>query len=119
MGIVMRTIGAVALCLGLVACARGAKSNGATARAPEKTTVRVENQGFADMTIYVFAGGQRVRLGMATGNSTSTFTLPAYLVGGLQTMRFIADPVGSDRAPVSDEITVQPGDQVELTIPPR
>ena len=32
---------------------------------------------------------------------------------------FLADPIGSNRTPVSDEITVQPGDQVRLVLPPR
>jgi hypothetical protein len=31
----------------------------------------------------------------------------------------MADPVGSPRTPVSQEITVRPGDQVTLIIPNR
>jgi hypothetical protein len=33
-------------------------------------------------------------------------------------LRFIADPIGGNRASVSQEITVVPGDTVVLTIPP-
>jgi hypothetical protein len=80
--------------------------------------VQVQNQGFTDMVIYAVSGSQRVRLGIATGNSTQTFTIPRYLVRGAGPLRFLADPVGSDRAPVSEELTVQPGDLVTLTIPP-
>lgn len=119
MGIAIRMMGAAALCLSIAACSHRAKPDEGGSRTREKTTVQVENQGFSDMTIYVLAGGQRIRLGMATGNSTRTFTIPAYLVGGLRPLRFIADPVGSNRAPVSDEITVQEGDEVVLTIPPH
>lgn len=82
------------------------------------TFLVVENQAFPDMTIYVLEGGRRVRLGTVTGNSTNRFTLPKYLIRTLTSLRFQADPIGSNRAPVSDEITVSPGDQVTLRIPP-
>jgi hypothetical protein len=36
----------------------------------------------------------------------------------MTTLRFIADPIGSNRAGVSEEIMVTPGDSVVLTIPP-
>ncbi|MFL5576998.1 MAG: hypothetical protein ACJ79S_13615 [Gemmatimonadaceae bacterium] len=83
------------------------------------TTVRVENQGFPDMVIYVVdQSGTRQRLGTVTGSSTQVLMIPRNLIFGGTTLRFIADPVGGTRAPVSDQITVQPGDQVTLTIPP-
>jgi hypothetical protein len=86
---------------------------------PESSALlRVENQGFSDMVIYAVTGAQRVRLGMATGNSTQSFTIPNYLIRGSGPIRFLADPVGGERTPVSEEITVQPGDVVGLTIPP-
>jgi hypothetical protein len=81
--------------------------------------VQVENQGFSDMVIYAISGGQRVRLGLATGNSSKTFTVPRYLTGGAGPIRFLADPIGGNRTPISEEMSVQPGDLVTLTIPPR
>jgi len=101
-----------------VAACGGSKSHSAPSPEP-RTTISVENQGFSDMTIYAIRSGQRVRLGQATGNSTSTFTIPANLIFGATPLRFLADPIGGNRSPVSDEITVQPGDQVRLVIPPR
>ena len=80
--------------------------------------LQVENQGFSDMVIYVVNDAQRVRLGLATGNSSKSFTIPNYLIRGAGPLRFLADPVGGTRTPVSEEITVQPGDIVSLTIPP-
>ena len=80
--------------------------------------LRVENQGFSDMVIYAVTGTQRVRLGLVTGNSTQSFTIPNYLIRGAGPIRFLADPVGGERTPVSEEISVQPGDVVGLTIPP-
>lgn len=84
----------------------------------EQTTVTVDNQSFSDMTIYV-SRGQRVRLGNARGHSKTTFTIPPSIVAGVSTLRFIADPIGSTRASVSEEISVNAGDSIGLTIPPR
>lgn len=81
--------------------------------------VRVENQGFSDMVIYAVDGGQRVRLGLVTGHSTKALPIPRYLIGGGGTLRFMADPIGGNRSPVSEEMAVQPGDVVSLTIPPQ
>lgn len=80
--------------------------------------LQVENQSFSDMVIYAVSGAQRVRLGLATGNSTKSFTIPTYLIRGAGPLRFLADPIGSNRTPVSEEMAVQPGDIVSLTIPP-
>jgi hypothetical protein len=84
-----------------------------------ETTLEVTNQWFSDMTIYVIHSGQRLRLGLATGNATTGFVIPRAIVNGSAIqLRFLADPVGGTHAPVSDEITVSPGDAVQLTIPP-
>jgi hypothetical protein len=86
---------------------------------PQRTVLRVENLGFSDMTIYVVrSGSERIRLGMAGGNRTTVLEIPTYLVQFPTPLRFIADPIGSSRTPVSDEITVNPGEEVVLTIPP-
>jgi len=82
------------------------------------TVLQVDNQGFLDMNVYAARSAQRVRLGTATGNSKTNFTVPSTLVNGLTPLRFIADPIGGTRASVSQEITVAPGDTVVLTIPP-
>ena len=84
----------------------------------QPTVVQVDNQGFLDMAVYVVRSSQRIRLGTATGNSKSSFRVPAGIVSGLTPLRFIADPIGGTRASVSEEITVAPGDTVGLTIPP-
>ena len=83
------------------------------------TRLRVENQAFLDMTIYVYRSSQRIRLGTATGNSVTRLTIPANLIFGATPLRFQADPIGGSRAPISSEITVVPGDEVVLTIPPN
>jgi len=82
----------------------------------DETTVTVDNQSFSDMTIYV-TRGQRVRLGTARGHAKTTFTIPPSIVAGISTLQFIADPVGSSRASVSQEISVNEGDSLGLLIP--
>lgn len=100
----------------IVACRRGAASEAPVPQVP--ATLRVENRGFADMVIYlVSSAGTRQRLGIATGSSTSRFQLPLNATA-FGNVRFIADPIGGRRAPVSEEIAVHPGDEVVLEIPP-
>jgi hypothetical protein len=86
-------------------------------RGEKTTTLRVENQNFNDMVIYVLQGSSRIRIGEVTGGGTATLRIPDSLVGNGNTLRFLADPIGGSRTPVSDTISVQPGDQVQLTIP--
>jgi hypothetical protein len=83
------------------------------------TRLRVQNQAFLDMTIYLYRGPQRVRLGVANGNSTTRFTIPSSMIFGATPLRFQADPIGSNRNSISEEITVNPGDEVTLQIPPQ
>jgi hypothetical protein len=101
----------------LAACA--GRSPESTARPDSETVLQVENRDFSDMVIYAVSSGQRTRLGTATGNSTQSFVLPQSLVRSGGTLRFQADPIGGNRAPVSEEMSVQPGDVLTLTIPPQ
>ena len=57
-------------------------------------------------------------MGTALGNTKTNLTVPPGLVNGSTPLRFIADPIGSSRASVSEEIMVAPGDTVVLMIPP-
>ena len=111
----MCAIRLVAVLVAFSACLRPAPGN-IDDRAD--ATVRVENRGLPDMTIYVVNQSQRIRLGIAPGLNVTTLRIPRDLVRG-GSVRFLADPVGSDRAPVSDEISVFPGDEIVLVIPAR
>jgi hypothetical protein len=89
------------------------------APAQEPTTVRVRNQSFLDHNIYVISGGARSRLGTVAGNNTAVLRIPPSFVQPGALLRFLADPIGSNVTPVSEQITVSPGDEVTLIIPPR
>ncbi|MBA3671536.1 MAG: hypothetical protein H0W68_05875 [Gemmatimonadaceae bacterium] len=99
-------------------CTRSAVEEQAAEPVP-KTQIRVDNQAFNDMTIYVYRSSQRIRLGTATGSSTTRLVIPASLLFGATPLRFQADPIGGNRTPITEEITVSPGDEVRLTIPAR
>jgi hypothetical protein len=102
--------------VGLLACAGRTSESDTNPTSP--ALLQVENRGFADMVIYAISGSQRTRLGIATGNSTKAFTIPNTLLRGAGTLRFLADPIGGSRTPISEEMAVQPGDILTLTIPP-
>lgn len=113
---------AAALALALPGCAStppngaGAGPEGAEER--PVTTLVVENRGFQDMTIFVVRDAYRQRIGMATGNRTTRLTIPSNLIFGVTSLRFMADPIGGTRTPVSHEIQVRAGEEVTLTIMP-
>lgn len=112
------SIAFLVLVLGLTGCS-ARQAGGPLPPSGSRTTIRVENQNFLDMTVYVFRGSQRVRLGTVSGVSSRVFTIPQNLVFGATPLRFQADPVGSRSTAMSHEISVRPGDQVTMTIPNR
>lgn len=104
-----------ALCAAAPACATTAGGTAASQR--EATTVLVQNQAVLDMTIYILRGSERIRLGTATGLRDTRFTIRQGIIFGATSLRFLADPIGSNRTPISEEITVQEGEEVVLRIP--
>jgi hypothetical protein len=112
-------LGFVALGLALLAvgCSHQAMRSGELPPRAE-TAVKVENQNYLDMNVFVVRGGQRIRLGMVTGLSTQIFVLRPEIVGNANELQFEVHPIGGRGNPRSETITVQPGDVIELTIPP-
>jgi hypothetical protein len=108
--------------LATVSLGAGCSGNQKEDEAPEPvppTRIKIENQAYLDMTIYVIRSSQRVRLGIANGSSTTRMLIPPNLIFGSTALRFQADPIGGNRQPISQEITVSPGDEVTLIIPPN
>ena len=99
------------------ACSGNTKEDEAAEPVPP-TYVKVENRAYLDMTIYVYRSSQRIRLGVANGNNTTKLLIPSNLIFGSTPLRFQADPIGANRQPTSQEISVSPGDEVLLIIPP-
>jgi hypothetical protein len=98
------------------ACA-GGYSSGAGSEpevSGDSIVVEVRNQNFYDASIrYAWNGQTERRLGDVTGNSRRRFTIrwqPAMI-------RFNINFIGSGRT-TTDEISVEQGDMLGLTIPP-
>jgi hypothetical protein len=94
-------------------------ASGGETSAKKKTRVRVENQNLAEMTIYVYRGSQRMRLGRASGNGVTNLEIPPSMVNGMTELRFFAEPMGRQRGTLSEPIPVSPGDLVDFMVPPR
>lgn len=107
----------IAAAAGLILSACASANTQTTTEEP--TILKVDNRAVLDMNIYVLRSTQRIRLGTASGLSTTRLTIPSSMLLGATTLRFMADPIGSNRMPVSDDITVLPGDEVTLIIPPQ
>lgn len=105
---------AVALALP-AACSSNPEPDTSAEPTNARSVVQVENRNFYDMQVYAVRFGERQRLGLATGNRTTTFELPPHWTTGA-TVRFVASPVGSDKAAWSQDFTVRPGDVVRLEI---
>jgi hypothetical protein len=98
------------------ACSQAGRSGSPEPQA--QTTVRVQNQNFLDMNVYVLQGGQRIRLGTVPGLSTQVLTIPAHIARS-SALQFQVHPIGGRTNPRTETISVQPGDEVQLTIPPE
>ncbi len=112
----MKLLGIAFICAMFAACASMGKQEPGQIR--PQTTVVVDNRSILDMNIYIIRGGQRIRLGTANGLSRTSLKVPTGIVSGSTPVRFLADPIGSTRTPVSEEITVNEGDEVTLMLPP-
>ncbi len=112
---------ALAAGLMLLLAGTGCRSTGRAVPPAQRSEafVRVENRSMLDMTVYVVRGGERRRLGLVNALSTQMLPIPRVLVDGAGVLRFLADPIGGNRTPVSEEIVVNHGDVVQLIIPPQ
>ena len=82
------------------------------------TTLKVQNDAFSDMTIYLIRGLETIRLGTANGNRTTILKIPSSVIFGATSLRFQAKPIAGSRQPVTEEINVSAGDEVTMIIPP-
>lgn len=80
--------------------------------------LRVDNQTFQDLNMFVWHNQARQRLGRSTANTSITFRIPSSMVGTRSRLRIIADPIGRAVESLSRELDVVPGDTVIMIIPP-
>jgi hypothetical protein len=84
--------------------------------APEqpKTMLHVTNGEFLDAVVYVVEHGQRVRLGVASSNRTTTFEIPPHMLFSSTALSFVLDPIGGRARPSTGDVVIDPGDDLEL-----
>ena len=112
----MRVFPLLLFTLAAAACHRGAV---APINPQAEVAVNVDNQNFLDMNVFLIRGGQRIRLGTVPGLSSRILMVRPELVGYGTELRFELHPIGGRSNPISETITVRPGDVVQLTIPPN
>jgi hypothetical protein len=83
---------------------------------PPKTMLHVANEEFLDAVVYVVDRGQRVRLGVASSNRTTTFEIPQHLLFGATALSFVVDPIGAPPRPSTGDVMIAPGDDLELRL---
>ena len=104
------------LALVALACHHGAV---APINPQAEVAVTVENQNFLDMNVFLIRGGQRIRLGTVPGLTSRILMVRPDLIGYGTELRFEVHPIGGRSNPISETITVRPGDVIQLTIPPN
>lgn len=99
----------------LAACSRGPTPGRVPAPDDPGTRVTVDNNNWLDVVVYAVRSGARFRLGMVPGLSSETLRVPPGL-GVDGTVSLLVDPIGSNIMYATDQITVAPGQRVELTV---
>jgi hypothetical protein len=83
-----------------------------------EVAVDVDNQNFLDMNVFLIRGGQRIRLGTVPGLSTRILMVRPDWIGYGTEVQFEVHPIGGRANPITETISVRPGDVIHLTIPP-
>ncbi len=107
------TVAALVAVPALAAQTASEETSETPAAVPERTTVRVVNDNWHDMTVYAFRSGYRRRLGTVTSFTNRVFALPQTFLIPSDELRLIADPIGRRGVYVSEPLLVNPGDVVE------
>lgn len=108
------TVAALLFVAPMIGCRRGKSL--APEPAPPKTMLHVANSEFLDAVVYVIDRGQRVRLGVASSNRTTTFEIPSHLVFAPTPLSFVIDPIGAPPQPSTGDMVIAPGDDLELRL---
>jgi hypothetical protein len=69
-----------------------------------------------DVNIFVLHDGQADRVALVPAASTKAMVLPTWMLGQSRTIRIIAEPIGDGTRYMTDILSVQPGQIVELNV---
>src|SRR5690348_8719747 len=77
------------------------------------TELTVDNNHWLDVVVYVFHDGEFSRVGTVTAASSTSFDLPAWMVGQTRNIRLLGHPIGSNDGVRTELIHIQPGQFIE------
>lgn len=98
------------------ACARGRQLQGGGLAGNGAPTMKVQNDNWLDVVIYIVRGAARFRVGTVGGNSSQTFSLSAAHDLGSSPLRIMADPIGSNNRYLTEPILLGPGQLLEVKV---
>lgn len=81
-----------------------------------EVALNVTNHNYLDVVVFVLHDGQRTRVGMVSGSSSTVFFLPIRLLGQGREIRLYGDAIGNDSYAVTDVLVVQRGQYIEWTL---
>ena len=81
-----------------------------------EVALRVLNHANLDVVIYLVHDGVRTRIGTVTAASSAAFILPVTSLGQGREIRLFGDPIGGRDHAETEQIVVQPGQQIEWTL---
>jgi hypothetical protein len=84
-----------------------------------EVALRVLNHATLDVVIYLVHDGVRTRVGTVTAASSAAFILPVHSLGQGREIRLFGDPIGGRDHAETEQIVVQPGQQIEWTLEPE
>jgi len=96
-------------------CGGGADPDAAPDPRPA-AVVRVTNQNWQDVDVFIVQSGIRQRLGMVAAMGTARYTVPRRFNAAANAIRLMVDPVGGTRGYLSQAVLVRPGQEVDLRI---
>ncbi len=108
------TVAVVALLLVHVAACSGSKEETEAPVDQPDVTVRVTNEEWLDVTVYVIYHAKRFRLGRVTTGNTEVFVVPEGLIVGATELQFLGIPLSSRENRLTEPLIVSPGDEVTL-----
>jgi hypothetical protein len=104
----------------LGACVPGSRGAGARAAPTNRAVVvRVTNNSWDDLIVYLGNGDGRFRLGKVPGMTTHALSIPNAVIGGGTGLQLVAGPRNAPHAHGSAVFDVAPGRSIWWTIEPR
>jgi len=115
MRLALRASAFALLTVGAAGCASSKGSASGAYAGGQSVQVKVRNDYWLDVVIYMVNGGARVRLGSVGGVSGQTLRVPPGALSA-SSIRLLIDPIGSSRGYTTEAITLAPGQQIELKV---